>query len=73
LARRRIHYPPVLNAIDYFLNPITVVYRLFFEGQVDRSGSIKIYESVFVSLFCEGDFLCGKETGQGGEQGLGSA
>jgi hypothetical protein len=44
---------PILNTINYLFDPVKIIYRLFLEGQIDPSGSIEIYKSVFVGPVCE--------------------
>ena len=60
LTRRRIQYLPTLNTDDYILDPTKIIYGLFLECQVDPSGSIEIYDSVFVGFLSEGRFLLRK-------------
>jgi hypothetical protein len=48
---------PILNTINYLLDPVKIIYRLFLEGQIDPLGSVEIYQSVFVGPVCEWRFL----------------
>jgi hypothetical protein len=53
--------------MNYLLDPIKIIYRLFLKVQIDPSGSVEIYKAVFVGLVCEWRFLSLKrrQTGAG--------